>query len=201
MYDGSMHPVRCNILTFTTGVIDQDAYALDRTTSQVVHNLEKLLTNHDTSTSSTLWPDMEHCIISRYLPEGECSSSGKASQCAISEAMFVAMHLALHLDSSVSELLPTSFHFTASSLTNTTASLTTQLKNTLNLSALSSLWYPIPGALLWCLVVGVETSQRTPEHPWFVANLLRAVTALAFVDWDGVKSCMEQLVTRGTIRP
>ena len=186
-----MLPARCNILTFATGSIDLGPSEMDNMTVQVIRTLDTILTNQDPSTRSTMLADIEHYFISLWPVEIPSQPSDMPSNSSISEHTLPAIIIALHLDTYLPELVITP------SILPTEGSLITQLKYHLNLSAIHSLWYPVPGALLWCLVVGVEASQSTSLHPWFVANLMRAVTALGFIDGEGVKSCMQQLMRRG----
>jgi len=186
-----MSPNRCNILTFGTNVINLDADGSGGTTQQVSESLEYILTSYKTSTPSTVSAGVENYIIS---PQPADTPNPSSAQTSISEHTIPAIYLAIHLDSSLPGVLTTSY--SSSNLTP----LIKKLKYHLNLSPLNNLWQPIPGALIWCLLVGVEASQGMPEYPWFVANLMKAVTALTFVDWEGVKSCMQQLVNRGATR-
>ncbi|KAH8807893.1 hypothetical protein F5884DRAFT_348749 [Xylogone sp. PMI_703] len=68
--------------------------------------------------------------------------------------------------------------------------LVEQLKTHLNESFIESFWSPFPGALLFCLVIGLRTSKNTRYRPWFMANLIRVTTGLAFETWEGLKECL-----------
>ena len=41
-------------------------------------------------------------------------------------------------------------------------------------------WTPIPGALIWCLMVAISASKGLPIKEFFVANMMRATIGVAF---------------------
>jgi hypothetical protein len=73
---------------------------------------------------------------------------------------------------------------------NSTLKCIERLKNHLNETSIQSFWHPFPGALIFCLIVGMATSKNTLYRPWFVANLMRVTTGLAFENWEGLKQCL-----------
>jgi hypothetical protein len=64
------------------------------------------------------------------------------------------------------------------------------LKFHLNATSLETSWQPFPGALLFCLVVGMAASKATSYRTWFLANVIRLTTNLAFGNWDGLRECL-----------
>jgi hypothetical protein len=66
-----------------------------------------------------------------------------------------------------------------------------QLEYHLSQTSVQSFWPPIPGALLWCLVAGANASKAMAERNWFIANIIRLTTGLAFQNWEGVRNTLE----------
>lgn len=185
-------PLQVDILTCSHKGIDLKACGLDGITIEIGHDLNQILSNHNAATSLATLTGMKEKIIYLLPAEDTLISCGRPGYSFNIEHFLWSLLLTLHLD-------PSFPHFpTVLPAFPTSTPLINQLKYHLNLTCLISLWHPIPGALLWCLVVGVEISEGTPEHSWFVANLMRTVTALALVNWNGVRSCMNQLMDRGT---
>ncbi|KAH8692222.1 hypothetical protein BGW36DRAFT_387205 [Talaromyces proteolyticus] len=72
------------------------------------------------------------------------------------------------------------FTLSPSSATTDTSSLLDQFERLLNQSELQSLWGPLPGALIWCLVIAARASpSRSRIRMWLMMQITRTVWPLA----------------------
>lgn len=69
-------------------------------------------------------------------------------------------------------------------------SLVEQLKYHLNEMSVQAYPQQSPTAHLFCLVVGLAFSKSTSYRPWFVANLIRLTTGLAFQNLNWLRDCL-----------
>jgi hypothetical protein len=74
------------------------------------------------------------------------------------------------------------------------------LRDTLKRTSLSS-WMPLPGALMWCLLVGIDGSfGDSVLYPWFVSQLHRLWLPLGATRWQELQrslSCFGWLLRCG----
>jgi hypothetical protein len=66
-----------------------------------------------------------------------------------------------------------------------------KLKYHLSKTPIQTYWKPIPGALLWCFLVGVVASRNCTERPWFLANMIRGTCGIAFENLDGLRVALD----------
>lgn len=67
-----------------------------------------------------------------------------------------------------------------------------KLKDALEQTDPSRSWLPVPGALLWCLLVGLNYSRGDQVlYPWFAAQLLRSWTPVGFYRWDRLQQALD----------
>jgi hypothetical protein len=53
---------------------------------------------------------------------------------------------------------------------------------------MSTFWLPFPGALLWCLIVGIERAKGDEVlYSWFAAQLMRCWVPLSMHRWAGLE--------------
>jgi hypothetical protein len=85
-------------------------------------------------------------------------------------------------------------------LSTGTSSMLQTLRDTLETTRLAD-WSLLPGALLWCLLVGVDgTYGNSMLYPWFVSQLHRLWLPLGSTQWRGLQislSCFGWLLRRG----
>ena len=62
-----------------------------------------------------------------------------------------------------------------------------QLQYHITRSPSHNYWRPLPGALLWCLMVGTSRSRGVHQRGFFLANLIRATCGLAFTSCEPVR--------------
>lgn len=53
------------------------------------------------------------------------------------------------------------------------------LKTLLRQTDLNGFWGSLPGALIWCLVIGARLSNTQPLHKWFMMQTTRITCAMA----------------------
>lgn len=53
------------------------------------------------------------------------------------------------------------------------------MKHILQKTDLDNFWGPVPGALIWCLVIGVRLSPAGPIRKWYMMQTTRSTCALA----------------------
>lgn len=53
------------------------------------------------------------------------------------------------------------------------------LKTLLRQTDLNGFWGSLPGALIWCLVIGARLSNTRPLHKWFMMQTTRITCAMA----------------------
>jgi hypothetical protein len=75
------------------------------------------------------------------------------------------------------------------------------LKDTLERTDMTGYWLPLPGALLWCLLVGVDGAfGDNMLYTWFASQLQRVWIALSIYRWEGLQrslSCFGWLLSLG----
>lgn len=72
-------------------------------------------------------------------------------------------------------------------------SLTKQLINPLQNSALVSLWGPGEEIWVWILFIGAHISQGQVERPWFTMNLAYGLRSLELREWAAVKKSLARV--------
>jgi len=76
--------------------------------------------------------------------------------------------------------------------TNNKSSMLQALKESLDKTNLSDYWLPIPGALLWCLLIGVNMTHDTHTlYPWFTSQLLSFWVPISLHRWQGFQRSLD----------
>lgn len=70
-----------------------------------------------------------------------------------------------------------------------------KLKAVLELTNLYNFWHPIPGALIWCLAIGVTLSPKGPLKSWFLVQFSRIATTYSLVEWDGLERSLRIILS------
>ena len=81
---------------------------------------------------------------------------------------------------------------------NYLADLVLSLRNNISATDVSSFWSPLPGALLWCLIIGSVAASRLGDpfancRAWFRLELLRVVVAYSFSRGEPARIASESL--------
>ncbi|KAH8801378.1 hypothetical protein F5884DRAFT_806433 [Xylogone sp. PMI_703] len=72
--------------------------------------------------------------------------------------------------------------------TDSTLSMLYHLQHALEQTDLAYYWLPLPGALLWCLLVAIDRTYGDDKlYPWFVSQLLRLWVPLSLQRWGGLQ--------------
>jgi hypothetical protein len=66
-----------------------------------------------------------------------------------------------------------------------------ELHELLNYTDISNYWKDIPGALIWCLAVGVNQSWDCSEYSWFMAHLMPMLMMLAMQCWNELERTLD----------
>lgn len=86
-------------------------------------------------------------------------------------------------------------------LTRKSSRMLQALKDMLERTDMTGYWLPLPGALLWCLLVGVDRALgNNTLYTWFASQLQRAWIALSIYRWQGLQrslSCFGWLLRLG----
>lgn len=167
------YPLRQNIFTLCQDSIDAVVHGFSNESIQLLSALEGMFAYPYPSASEISLDQSIYLILTRDL-ENKDSSGVEKNMVAKSDNILDSLYLAVSL------------HLDAQSCEAATSRLVTALKHCLNKTTLQSFWHPLPGALLFCLIVGVAASKGKPERPWFVANLIRLTTGLAFENMEGL---------------
>lgn len=68
------------------------------------------------------------------------------------------------------------------------------LKHLLHQTDVDGFWGPLPGALIWCLVIGARLSQPGSARKWFMMQIQRTCCAMAQDGCDMVLRCLQTVL-------
>lgn len=68
------------------------------------------------------------------------------------------------------------------------------LKHLLHQTDIDGFWGPLPGALIWCLAIGVRLSQPGSIRKWFMMQIQRTSCAMAQDGCEKVIQCLRTVL-------
>jgi hypothetical protein len=85
----------------------------------------------------------------------------------------------------------------SNSVPETDPSLTqgvTLLKRLLHQTDMDVFWGPLPGAMIWCLVIGARLAQPGSARKWFMMQIQRTCCAMAMDGCEMVLRCLRTVL-------
>jgi hypothetical protein len=70
----------------------------------------------------------------------------------------------------------------------------THLKYLLHRTDMDVFWGPLPGAMIWCLVIGARLAQPGSARKWFMMQIQRTCCAMAVETCERVLRCLRTVL-------